>query len=500
MGDNKKINVILIVSTVILLIFTIIAGGFYFGGLTKKKILIGDIEAFISKNTYINDGVLSGIGDPYVITENGKYYMVATSDKTAFKLFSSVNLVDWEYDSLIYTNVQENSWARTALWQPQIIKKDNKYYMYYSGQDKNNTLRIGVAVCDTINGIYKDVTDKPIFDFGYAVIDPNVYIDDDGSIYMYYSMDCSENKVDNINTSQIYIVKMDSMTSITAKEGKMLITPDQEWEKISGNAFRWNEGPDILKHNGKYYLFYSANYFDSRSYSIGYAVSDRPEGPFVKNKNPVLTSEYSEISGTGNNSFFKSIDGKELFTAYHMHIDPKAGFGSRFLAIDRCGFKEDGTFYINGPTRSPQPRPDAHSNIVKIETQITVSATSTMDGRKTNSLIDGQFSAYSWDESSEWAANASDKKAVVTFEFQNKTEISSLFIYPSGLDTRKVKSVRLQFDDGSVIDEVMIGKANGEASIINFDTKKVKWIKISAKEFGEAECFGFSEVLFYKNK
>ena len=102
---------------------------------------------------------------------------------------------------------------------------------------------------------------------------------------------------------------------------------------------RWNEGPDILKHDGKYYLFLSANNFATRNYSIGYATADSPMGPFTKAEdNPVLATPQKLISGTGNNSFFYSVDGKELFTAYHAHRFPDKPSGNRVLYIDPVSY------------------------------------------------------------------------------------------------------------------------------------------------------------------
>jgi hypothetical protein len=51
----------------------------------------------------------------------------------------------------------------------------------------------------------------------------------------------------------------------------------------------WNEGAFMYKHNGKYYLTYSANPFWAREYAVGYAVADSPLGDFVKpEKNRIL--------------------------------------------------------------------------------------------------------------------------------------------------------------------------------------------------------------------
>ena len=119
----------------------------------------------------------------------------------------------------------------------------------------------------------------------------------------------------------------------------------------------------MLKHNHKYYLMYSANFYASRDYSVGYAVAERPLGPYTKAAhNPILFSSNSEISGPGHNSVIASPDRGELFIVYHIHTDPDRPSGERQVCIDRMGFREDGSLYVNGPTNTPQNIPSAKEN------------------------------------------------------------------------------------------------------------------------------------------
>ena len=69
---------------------------------------------------------------------------------------------------------------------------------------------------------------------------------------------------------------------------------------------------------------YSANCYAGRDYSVGYAVSEHPLGPFVKYEgNPILASNNEQISGPGHHSVTLSPDNSEMFIVYHIHTDPK---------------------------------------------------------------------------------------------------------------------------------------------------------------------------------
>jgi GH43 family beta-xylosidase len=108
---------------------------------------------------------------------------------------------------------------------------------------------------------------------------------------------------------------------------------------------------------------YSANFFMSRDYSVGYAVAESPMGPFIKAEhNPVLFTTVPEMSGPGHNSVTTSPDGSELFIVYHIHTDPQKPSGDRQVCIDRMGFREDGSMYINGPTHTLQDVPSMESD------------------------------------------------------------------------------------------------------------------------------------------
>ena len=174
-----------------------------------------------------------------------------------------------------------DSWCTDCFWAPEVVARDGKYYMYYTAKNRNDSLRIGLAVSDAPDGPFEDVKNEPLFDFGYAAIDANVFLDDDGKNYLYYSRDCSENRDDYMKKSEIYGVALSADLLSVEGEAVKLLTPEQRWEKAPGDTW-WNEGPEMLKHDGRYYMTYSANFFASPSYSLGYAVSDSPLGVFVK--------------------------------------------------------------------------------------------------------------------------------------------------------------------------------------------------------------------------
>ena len=281
--------------------------------------------------TYQNPLPIKNIGDPFVLrTPSGEYYCYATSAPDGFKAWHSSDLVHWMEIGYVYSR-KADSWGQSDFWAPEVVFQGGRYFMHYSARwGKNQSLRIGVAVADSPAGPFVDVFNRPMFDLGYAAIDGHVLFAEDGRAYFYYSRDCSENIVDGRHESHLYVAELgDDLTSLQS-EPLLIAKPEQEWEIRSGAEWRWNEGPFMLKHHGKYYLMYSANCYASREYSVGYAVAQSPMGPFVKAAhNPVLFSILPEISGPGHNSVTTSPDGSELFIVYHVHTDPNQPSGDR---------------------------------------------------------------------------------------------------------------------------------------------------------------------------
>lgn len=449
-----------------------------------------------SKNLYQNPLGITNIGDPFLIKgKDGKYYCYATSSHLGFKVWSSSDFVKWKDEGLAYT-AGDKSFGKSDFWAPEVVEYKGKYYMYYTARWKyNDSLRIGVAVSDKPTGPFKDVYDRPMFDFGYAAIDSNVFIDEDGRKYLYFSRDCSENVIDGRHESHIYGVLLnDDMVTING-EPVLLTKPDQTWEKISDGGYYWNEGPVVFKRNKTYYLMYSANFYASKAYSVGYATASSPLGPFKKyEKNPVLSAEAKGVSGPGHNNIFMSPDGKEMFTVYHTHTNPYEGGGNRQLNIDRMGFREDGSIFVNGPTITPQLKPSGLSDMSNIADEAEITVSSEKESNKAFYLKDGEIGIYNKNSMYEWENEYADKEPWIKLEWNEIKTIDTILIYYSSDVHKRPVSGKLILSNGKVLDNVAIPKEKGEASVISFDPQEIKWVKFIINK-GDRDEIGISEIM-----
>lgn len=466
--------------------------------MNERKIVLTGLND-TSDMFYKNPLEINQIGDPFVLkASNGKYYCYPTSSNSGYKVWSSNNLVDWKDEGYAY-KIGEKTWGGSDFWAPEVVEYQGKYYMYYTARwQKNNSLRIGVAVSDNPTGPFKDVYDRPMFDFGYAAIDANVFMDEDGAKYLYFSRDCSENVVDGRHESHIYgILLNDDMVSVKG-EPVLLTRPEQEWELASGPEWLWNEGATVFKRNGIYYLMYSANCYDSSLYSIGYATAAHPLGPYKKYQhNPIVHTDWEEISGPGHNSITRSPDGSEWFIVYHTHTNPIVGGGNRQVCIDRMGFRKDGSIYVNGPTLTVQPAPSSNSDEYNIAPKAYITVSSTTAGYSTDVITDGEISVFERTEKNEWISG-SDTQVWVKLEWDKKYVINRILLYDSAFSQREITKGKVIFSSGGVIENVTFPEEPGAAAILCFPEEEVEWIKfIIEEENGPSKEVGISEIMVF---
>jgi len=332
-------------------------------------------------------------GDPYILDNgDGTFYMYGTGGgaKDGFTTYSSTNLVDWNFEGQIYHGNTASSWNLKSFWAPEVYKINDDYFLFYSADTKVNptneleTFSIGVAVSNSPKGPFYDLKNGPLFDPGYPIIDANVFQDDDGKYYLYYSRACYKHTVEseisdwakkegiyeNIEESWVYGIELAPDFKSVIGDALLLLYPPKsmsdknaEWESRSVTSReinrRWTEGSFTFKHKGTYYIMYSANHYAGPNYAVGYATSNHPLGPFTKaENNPVLQKNVDkggDVTGTGHNMVLHLEHSKKMYVVYHGRT--KQTGNERVVFIDELKILPDGTLVVNGPTTDPRPYP-----------------------------------------------------------------------------------------------------------------------------------------------
>ncbi len=257
--------------------------------------------------------------DPTIYVENGKYYLTGTKgnadEPQGFEVLESKDLKTWTVPAAaknahdMILSKGNHTFGATGFWAPQIFKADDTYYLSYTANEQTV-----LAQSKTILGPYKQKKVAPI-DGAVKNIDSFLFKDDDGKYYLYH--------VRFNEGNYLWVAEFDMKKGkIVPETLKKCFDQTEPWEATpnyeSGPVM---EGPTVIKLKSKYYMFYSANHFMNIDYSVGYAVSDSPYGPWVKYKNnPIIHRSTVGENGAGHGDLFEGLDG-QLYYVYHVHFD-----------------------------------------------------------------------------------------------------------------------------------------------------------------------------------
>lgn len=300
-------------------------------------------------------GEFGCFGDPNIAVLDGKYYIYPTTDGTSgwvgthFKAFSSTDLLHWTDEGTIldFSDVEWTGGRRA--WAPTICEYGGKYYYYYSGTEYNyyetgsdGGRAIGVAVSDNPNGPFEDIG-RPLVlpgTVGGQMIDPQVFIDDDGQAYLYWG---------NGNNSNLNVAKL----------GEDMISIDGAITQISG-VQDFTEAIFVFKRDGKYYFTWSQGSAESAAYHVSYAVADSPYGP-VTYKGVILSqgnTNDGRIQSTAHQSVINIPGTDDWYICYHrFNIPTTVAIGGgryagshREVAVDKLEFDSNGDIKVVSAT------------------------------------------------------------------------------------------------------------------------------------------------------
>lgn len=271
--------------------------------------------------------------DPEGIVFGDNYWIYPTYsapyDKQVFMdAFSSTDLVNWTKHPQI-VDTASIKWAKRAMWAPAIVKKSNKYYLFFSANDIQNNNEnggIGVAISDKPQGPFKDYLGKPLLDKfhnGAQPIDQFVFKDADGQYYMIYG-----------GWRHCNIVKLKSNFKgfVAHKDGSLFkeITPEG-----------YVEGPFMFRKNNKYYFMWSEGGWTGPDYRVAYAIADSPYGPF-KRIGLVLQQDSRIATGAGHHSVINVPGIDEWYIVYHRRPLGETDGNSRVTCVDKMEFDANG--------------------------------------------------------------------------------------------------------------------------------------------------------------
>jgi beta-xylosidase len=267
--------------------------------------------------------------DPHVLEANETWWIYPTAGgDSTFSVWSSKDLKTWKQGPNVL-DLKTIPWLTKlkrplGAWAPSTIGKDGRFYFYYSvgPQSPGVPSIIGVASGENPEGPFTD-SGKPLLigGDGFEAIDPMVFCDPKTGKHWFYA--------GGSDGSRLRIFEMNN--DLISFRGE--VETDQ--------PLHFTEGPFVHEREGTYYLSYSHGRFNTKDYSVHYATSETPTGPW-KYRGCILESDATH-QGPGHHSFIRTQDA--FLIVYHRWdtTDTTAPLkGSRVVAMEPVHYDENG--------------------------------------------------------------------------------------------------------------------------------------------------------------
>lgn len=275
----------------------------------------------IASDTFANPLFRNG-ADPWMHYYQGNYYLTTTTWHHALVMRKSPT-VSGLADAPAYNIWTGDDPSRCCnFWAFEFFPFDTpegvKWYVIYTageegndyGAQKNHILESEGS--DPMGPYqYKDTLIKDHWNIDGS------YFKHNGELFFLWSEWHGDDQVNLIS----------KMTNPWTLEGErtVITKPEFNWE-ISG--LRVNEGPEIIKHEGRTFIVHSASFCNTEDYKLAIVelTDDDPlkAESWTKYDEPIF-SKGNGVFGPGHNGFFNSPDGSEDWLIYHGNSSPTDG-------------------------------------------------------------------------------------------------------------------------------------------------------------------------------
>lgn len=277
------------------------------------------------KGIKYNDIWIGQRADPYVYRHlDGNYYFTGSLpeyDGIALRRAGSLAGLPDAEERVIWRKHEQGPMS-IHIWAPELHYLFGKWYIYFAAGEKENiwNIRPYVLECqgdDPVSGAWTELgmmqrADEDEFSFEAFSLDATIF-ENKGKYYYVWAEKTGVGK----QISNLYISELASANKLKTVQ-VMLTTPDYDWERF---GFWVNEGPAVIRRNGRIFLTYSAS-DTGIHYCMGMLTADEDSDlldpkSWCKERYPVLsTNEEKGVYGPGHNSFTVDEQGNDILV-YH---------------------------------------------------------------------------------------------------------------------------------------------------------------------------------------
>lgn len=278
----------------------------------------------MEKTETVNNLIIEQRADPWVYKHiDGYYYFTASVpeyDRIEIRRSKTIKGIA-EAEPFVAWRKHESGPMSSLIWAPEIHFIDGNWYIYFAAAKSKEIInelfdhRMFVIENKSANPLEGSWEEKGqiITEWESFALDATSF-EHNGQQYLIWAQ-----KDPNIRgNSNLYIAELENPWTIKGPQ-VMIAKPEFVWETVK---FWVNEGPAVLKRNGKIFISYSGSATDE-NYCMGLLSADETSDVM----NPLSWSKWTEPVfktcletgqyGPGHNSFTVSEDGSKDILVYH---------------------------------------------------------------------------------------------------------------------------------------------------------------------------------------
>ena len=279
-----------------------------------------------------------GIRDPFILEENGTYYLYGTVNFGRFEVYTSSDLYMWTRENpcfvgygdffgnaCVFSNVKGKE---ESFWAPEVYAYNGAYYMLATfTQDTQTMNQQGTVMLksDSPVGPFEVWSDGPITPAGHSCLDATLYFEN-GVPYIIYAHEWQCSCRNYNGTGSVDYIQLSSDLKTTVGNSAEWLSADNLttfWEELFGTKpSKITDGPFVYTDlNGQKYLLWSTNiYVDGVNTYSQLATKFASIGRSVNLKNDTITLL---SNGGGHGMIFTDPNGQETLIMHDAtnHID-----------------------------------------------------------------------------------------------------------------------------------------------------------------------------------
>ena len=241
------------------------------------------------------------IRDPYVLADNGVYYMYGTRYDGSFDVFTSTDLMVWEKQGQCFVPEGDFWGGTTNFWAPEVYKYtyngETAYYMFATflsnetiakdeslnmSYDNEGVRGTAVLKAESPLGPFKEYSDGALTLEAHDCLDGTLYVDEDGTPYMIYAHEhtCGACHNGNVRVGEMNYVQLSEDLKTTIGEHKEWFSAadykgDYKWngETLKDGGTFLTDGPFVYNIGTQKYLLWTTSELNKDGSYIQLAIS-----------------------------------------------------------------------------------------------------------------------------------------------------------------------------------------------------------------------------------